>query len=199
MTTLTLYFLAAFGLAYIVGHSVISMPLRAFIAGPPDKPRRFFATLIELVECPACFGTWIGIITGGLVPTLFLQFVNGNSTVTYFDGRWYVGALVGGCATAAVNFLLGSWAGLIDGPEDPAESHMKRMLMHMVQSQLLNLQKPPPDPDAALHEQPPEDTFTEHDERQLDLLSEHDEAMGGVPHPLDQNGPLGITDDKVGL
>lgn len=176
---LVLYFLAAFGLAYIVGHSAISMPLRLFIAGPSEKPRVFFTTLIELIECPACLGTWIGLIVGGLEPSLFLQ------------SWWLMGALAGGCATAGVNFLLATWAGLI-GDEDPAEAHMKGMLMHVVQRQLMSMQEDPEPAMDPIHEQPPSDTFTEHDERQLDLLK-------AAPHPLDQNGPLGVTDDKAGI
>lgn len=124
---LLFFVLAAFGLAYIVGHSRISLPFRLVLAGQPEThvrcpkcskvsilsrmaqrveppgsrqdpstferyicggctetmcersvavfsvpdprfiSRQFF---IELLECPACFGTWTGLAVGLLMPTL---------------------------------------------------------------------------------------------------------------------------------
>ncbi len=120
MISLALYFLAAFGAAYIVGHSVISAPIRSFVGGPIDKPRAYFGLVVALVECPACLGTWIGLAVGGLHPDLFLQ----SSSVT--------GALVAACATAGVNFIAGSMTGLMPGEEDP----MKAQVASLLQAQM---------------------------------------------------------------
>jgi hypothetical protein len=56
---LFVYTFAAFGLAYIVGHSVISKPVRLALY---DVNRRWSLFILDLVECPACFGFWIGLI-----------------------------------------------------------------------------------------------------------------------------------------
>lgn len=69
MMGLFFYTVAAFGLAYIVGHSVISLPLRIAVdpgqelRGPKDALRAWF---LMLIECPACFGFWTGLFTGML-------------------------------------------------------------------------------------------------------------------------------------
>lgn len=86
---------AAFGLAYIVGHATISLPLRKVLGGvpfrvrvkgeiiegvsledaklldgatiTPARPGAFGPAgdfLTTLLECPACFGFWIGFIAG---------------------------------------------------------------------------------------------------------------------------------------
>lgn len=67
--------LGHFGLAYIVGHSKISLPVRLLLGGvDPDpmtgspgvpavfgRPGKF---LCDLLECPACFGFWAGLVMG---------------------------------------------------------------------------------------------------------------------------------------
>lgn len=96
-----LFLLAAFGLAYICGHSTISLPLRKWMGGTPFRVRvkgeiiegvspedaklldgaqlvpakpgafgPFGDFLTSLIECPACFGFWIGLVAGltGFVP-----------------------------------------------------------------------------------------------------------------------------------
>lgn len=142
MIVLGFYVLAAFGLAYIVGHSRISRPFRILLAGPreysqrcdhcgklssrrvpdvlsgwpcehcftrnaiwesadvtPYRPRDFF---VELVECPACFGTWTGLALGLLMPTLLPlelpRAAAGLALATF---------------TAATNYLLGRASGLV--------------------------------------------------------------------------------------
>lgn len=91
MTFDALYFaaflLGSFGLAYIVGHSTISLPLRILLGGTkgsaevdggmgyvtPPKPGAFGPAgefLCELLECPACLGFWTGLVGGLTVFTL---------------------------------------------------------------------------------------------------------------------------------
>lgn len=75
MTQLLFYAIAAFGLAYIIGFSTITLPLRIALGGESGstatrplltvgrfgKPGEFICSLIE---CPACFGFWTGLIAG---------------------------------------------------------------------------------------------------------------------------------------
>lgn len=117
MITLALYFASAFGLAYIVGHSTISEPVRTWIGGELETPRPYFGRLVMLIECPACFGTWIGMIAGALLPSLF--------TV---DTYW-AGAAVGGLSTCAINFLVARWSGLMPDEPNPDNEAMKKLFM----------------------------------------------------------------------
>ena len=94
--------LAAFGLAYIVGHSTISLPIRLLLGGggqlnPEAKPLIPFVgpLLISLVECPACFGFWEGFI---------FSLINGSA---------FLPAVVVGCAVSGSNFILGRLTHLI--------------------------------------------------------------------------------------
>lgn len=174
----TFYALSAFGLAYIVGHSRISLPFRLWLARPtgpsrgghvycpwcpgsadphvcclrctparhiclraayrggkpiaiPDEyrdgPNHVFACsspgggiydgtdcytppprsavrdwLLELIECPMCFGTWTGLAVGLALPTLLpmeLPRVSAGIALATF--------------TAATNYLLGRASGLV--------------------------------------------------------------------------------------
>jgi hypothetical protein len=54
---LAFHALAAMGLAWIVGHSAISLPLRTAL-------HRRSPFLVELLECPGCFGFWTGLAVG---------------------------------------------------------------------------------------------------------------------------------------
>lgn len=54
---LILWAFSHFGLAYIVGHSLISVGVRRWL-----YERRPF--LVDLLECPACFGFWSGGLVG---------------------------------------------------------------------------------------------------------------------------------------
>lgn len=131
MITLALYFASAFGLAYIVGHSTISEPVRTWIGGELETPRPYFGRLVMLIECPACFGTWIGMIAGALLPSLF--------TV---DTYW-AGAAVGGLSTCAINFLAARWSGLMPDEPNPDNEAMKKLFM-MAANQALTPQQPQP-------------------------------------------------------
>lgn len=88
---LIVYVVAAFGLAYIVGHSKISLPVREWIA------RTKLAWFLELIECPACLGFWIGLVASFFLGT-----------------NWFVWALF----TSGSNFLLGKFSGLIVEAKD---------------------------------------------------------------------------------
>lgn len=78
------YLLAAFGLAYIVGFARISLRFRTWLGGTPAKPPNPLAIggaaaqgtpavpgklgpfgdfICEMLECPACFGFWIGFVS----------------------------------------------------------------------------------------------------------------------------------------
>lgn len=111
------YTMAMFGLAYIVGHSTISLPFRMAVdpgpAGsdprttPPSVAKNFGDALrhwaLALIECAACFGTWTGFIYGAWLQTDF-GFSGPN--------RW-VNAGVLALYTCSTNFLLSKLGGLI--------------------------------------------------------------------------------------
>jgi hypothetical protein len=109
---LLVFLLMQFGLAYIVGHSEISLPVRYMLSPPVAEtenvtplPRRGWSVgrwLVRLVECPACFGFWAGGIAA-------LSFGLSAGTRT---GRADV-FLFWGCAVAGSNFLLARLSRLI--------------------------------------------------------------------------------------
>lgn len=102
---LVLYFLSAFGFAFIVGHSKISLPFREWLAPVVQVPgpQPFFhlrAFLLALIECPACLGFWIGVIVFAThIVTLPLPFWLGLSLLAL--------------STCAVNLLLAKYVGLV--------------------------------------------------------------------------------------
>lgn len=148
---------AAFGLAYIVGASEISRPLRerwaetarpkdvfachacmedgastfawsrenCFIcAGQPCCPKRGVAHnatfvlvqkaedpfLLRLIECPACFGTWIGLMLGVIVA----------HSVESFSGWERIGVIIlASLYICGTNYLLARATGLIPNPSRP--------------------------------------------------------------------------------
>jgi len=103
--------LAAFGLAYIVGHSKISLSFRLLLGGrPADDPTQYSPParpeilplipvagpwLVDLLECPACFGFWEGFIG------------------SFVLGQAFEAAVLAGCAVAGSNFILGRATRLI--------------------------------------------------------------------------------------
>lgn len=121
MITLTVYTIAAFGFAYIIGHAMITRSLREWAydfglfyrmvelettdvvsAGstalmPRVYPLRWF---VQLIECPACLGFHTG----------------------FWSWLWYsrdpVAALLAGCFVAGSNYLLGRQTGLIPPKEN---------------------------------------------------------------------------------
>jgi hypothetical protein len=87
-----LYYLAAFGLAYIIGHAKITYRLRArgVAMGAAGK------LVVELLECPACLGFWIGLAAG------------------YFNVVSFAATWVLALTTCAVNLIAARFAGLTD-------------------------------------------------------------------------------------
>jgi hypothetical protein len=118
MLTWSLYLLGAFGLAYIVGHSAISLPVRIALSGLPEQrdgngaivvPRRpgKFGPLGDflgaLIECPACFGFWEGVAASFII-------------FGHQDAGWLAcagWAVAVGCITSGFNFIAGRLTGLI--------------------------------------------------------------------------------------
>jgi hypothetical protein len=64
--SLLFYTVAVFGLCYILGHAKISLRARVVAADFGGLA----LWLVELVECPACLGTWLGFAAGFLWPSL---------------------------------------------------------------------------------------------------------------------------------
>lgn len=91
---------AAFGFAYIVGHSKISLPFRMTLDPVSGTMRfRFVRTwLLALIECPACLGFWQGLLFGALVRP------------TWNPYHWSVLALI----TCATNLILAKVTGLLE-------------------------------------------------------------------------------------
>lgn len=123
-----IYFLAAWGLSYIMGIAQISLSLRVLLGGIPASPavpaqkvidiagnsvtihpaldaREEVAPvipvvgpfLVDLLECPACSGFWIGI-----AGSFWLPMVLGGNPVAW--------SVIMGCATCGVNFLIANIA-----------------------------------------------------------------------------------------
>lgn len=110
MTTLILYLFAAFGLAYIVGFSTLSRPVRellAIYALGTDGGRTYPAALfvLNLIECPMCFGWWTGLAAGVAV---------GLAAPWWWNGPVWLPALLLPFATAGSNLMLGTYAGIVD-------------------------------------------------------------------------------------
>lgn len=114
MLGLFFYTFAAFGLAYIVGHSSISLPFRMLMdpgeemATPWDALRAF---ALVLLECPACFGFWTGAFAG-------LLYVAVDGTYYPKDGALARFLFAAGLAlyTAGTNFTLSRFTNLIPAP-----------------------------------------------------------------------------------
>lgn len=92
---LLIYSLAAFGLAWIVGHSKISLLPREWVA----TKSRF---LVSLLECVGCFGVWQGLAAH----MLDLQFVR-----LFNDWR---DAIMLALFTCAGNLVLGRFVGVVE-------------------------------------------------------------------------------------
>lgn len=120
------YLLAAFGFAFIVGYAKISLPLRAWLAREGKYQRwnraleayqwydsRFVELrrwLVDLLQCPACLGFWIGVTFALADPWVFGAAVAlGINHLPVFGT-----ALFFGLATTASNFILGVITRLIE-------------------------------------------------------------------------------------
>lgn len=120
-----IYFLSAFGLSWIIGHAKITLSLRVLLAGrkefaaqseirtpqgqviqqafpaqtalPPLIPV-VGPFLVELMECTACSGTWIGFAA-----SFWMPMVLGSNPVAW--------CLIMGCATCASNLIVAKYFG----------------------------------------------------------------------------------------
>lgn len=105
-TALFIYTHAAFGVAYLIGHSKASEPIRDFIMGNAEVAtasawRVTRRTFVMLIECPVCISTWIGGFAG---------IVLGRA----LGGHHAALAVLFACYTAGASFLLGKLTHLID-------------------------------------------------------------------------------------
>lgn len=98
MILFLIYVIGVFGLAYILGHSIATKWIREWGWG-----FRILRIPISLVECPACFGFWIGLIAGaiGIVPF-------------GLHGPPWVVAVTWGLFTSGSNLILAKLTGLMD-------------------------------------------------------------------------------------
>jgi len=85
---LPVFFLAVFGIAWIISDSKISLPVRVAIA----KRLGTESALVTFLECPACLSFWIGLGVG------FGAF-----------GSFGFAALLFAPACSAVSLLLWTW------------------------------------------------------------------------------------------
>jgi hypothetical protein len=94
---LVIYVFVMFGLAYIVGHSVISRPLREWLAKWHTA-----GWLLTLIECPACFGFWEGVVAALLILTPGL-----------IGDVFFMNVIAWALFTSGSNFLLAKLTGLM--------------------------------------------------------------------------------------
>lgn len=121
---LIIYFLAAFGFAFIVGFAKISVPFRQWLhdAVRFEKEPGFLNStevrrplwglqiwLLALLECPACLGFWIGVAVGCAERSLGVIAAFGLSS-------WpvWLAVLFLALATSASNFIIGALTRLIE-------------------------------------------------------------------------------------
>lgn len=108
MTALVLWFvvytIAAFGFAYALGFSHISLPLR-FWLGDLIGTSRIAVWTLRLVECPACVGWHIGFWGTWLAGWLNVQ---------WLFGRGFFIALLAAFYTCGTNLLLARVMGLVE-------------------------------------------------------------------------------------
>lgn len=98
-TTLAIYTLAAFGLAWVVGHAKVSLRPRAWLA----ERGRAGVFVVELLECPGCFAIWSGGLAGTLLaPHLGYPGWRGRLLVSFVLSFY----------TAGANIVLASMTGI---------------------------------------------------------------------------------------
>jgi hypothetical protein len=114
MLGLLFYTVAAFGLAYIVGHSTISLPFRMVIDPGPETttPKAVLAAwFLMLIECPACFGFWEGLFFGMLYAAADGPLYPREGALAKM--LWAVGLAL---YTCGANFILARLTSLIPAP-----------------------------------------------------------------------------------
>lgn len=121
MMALVVWFLAAFGAAFVLGYSRISLGFRNWVGGWVDSSTtNDLATgqvhghitthkpavpvlgpwLAALLECPGCLGWWLGLAAGA------------SGILTWAGMPGWISALVFAFATSGCNLLLAKWVGL---------------------------------------------------------------------------------------
>lgn len=100
MTLLLYYTVSTFGLCYVVGHSAISLPARTRLASAGH------VRLVQLLECPACLGFWVGLVC--VMGAFFLQVQIPHQRLVLPALPFY---------NAGAGFLLGRATGWIRDPE----------------------------------------------------------------------------------
>lgn len=112
-TALVVYTFAAFGLAYTISDAVITRAIRewlwrvlisheAFVKAKEKGEEPPVPFLLQLIECPACLGFWIGLLVG----LGFGLYVPGNTPPGGV-------AIVLAFYTTGTNFMLARYTGLI--------------------------------------------------------------------------------------
>lgn len=66
MINILIYAIASIGFAYIVGQSEISFSIRMWLSTRVPW-------FVRLIECPVCFGTWVGFFFGWWLNPLSLN------------------------------------------------------------------------------------------------------------------------------
>jgi len=94
------YTITVFGFCYAVGHSKISLRPREILSR--RQPGIF---LVELAECPACLGFWLGLILGIFFPSILSSFNGDLPNITI--------PIVLAFYTCGTGFLLGRLTGWI--------------------------------------------------------------------------------------
>ena len=92
--SLIFFSLAAFGAAWVVGYSKVSLPIRERLVTVKFGDYQIGDWAVQLLECPSCFGFWLGLIVG----PFFVPFH----------------PIACGLFVTGSNFLLGRVTGLID-------------------------------------------------------------------------------------
>jgi hypothetical protein len=105
--TLAFYSIAVFGFVYVVGHGVITLSIREGIA---DADSRVGDAFLALIECPACFSWWVGLVAGAL----------GTFQPTAPPIPWYGWAFILAFYSAGSSYILARLTGITPKPGDPS-------------------------------------------------------------------------------
>lgn len=108
LLSLFVFTLASFGLAFVIGQSKISLPIRMVLE--PESILTFSdslrAWLLALMECPACLGFWFGLFYAWFVSPMF------------FPGPHSISIVGFGLYACGANFVLSQWTLNRSGEED---------------------------------------------------------------------------------
>lgn len=99
---LFIYSVAAFGVAYAIGHSKLTLSLRNQLARETNDGSTVAYYALTLMECPACLGFWVGLGAG--------------TSSLLFGLPWdclFLVLPVAGFYTCGINFILGRATRLI--------------------------------------------------------------------------------------